>query len=353
MTKVALITDTHFGARSDSHAYDKFFEKFYTDIFFPELKKRKIKTVVHLGDVFDRRKFINFSTLKSCKKYFFDVLEKNNISCHVIAGNHDTFYKNTNEVNSLDILLQGYSKLTTYSNPTYAMIGGVNVLLLPWICADNYQESLRVIKEEASDICFGHLELSGFEMHRGHMCDQGVVNNDIFKNYSHVFSGHFHHRSTKGNITYLGNPYEFTWSDYGDIRGFHVFDMKSKELEFIENPYTIFEKLYYNDAKLDYSSFDFKELANKNIKVIVEEKNDAYKFEKFIQSLYNIPYLDLKIVEDFLDTDSKIDDENVNIEDTMSLLSTYVDGLETTMKKDKLKSILKTLYVEAQNFKDK
>lgn len=348
-----LYLPTHiFGARSDSYSYDNFFEKFYSEVFFPELKKRRIKTVIHLGDVFDRRKFINFFTFKSCKRYFFDRLQEENIKCHIIAGNHDTFYKNTNEINSLDILLNGYTNITTYSTPTVQKIGGVNVLLLPWICADNYQESMKIIKEEATNLCFGHLELSGFEMHRGHMCDAGMDNN-LFRNYTHVFSGHFHHKSTKGNITYLGNPYEFTWSDFGDTRGFHIFDLKTRELEFIENPNKIFVKLYYNDSKFDYDRFDIKQLENKNIKVVVEEKSDAYKFEKFIQSLYTIPYLDLKIVEDFLDSELKVDDESVNIEDTMSLLSTYVDGLETTMKRDKLKSILKTLYIEAQNYKDK
>ena len=92
--KIALITDTHFGARGDSIQFDEYFKKFYSEIFFPELQRRGIKTLIHLGDVFDRRKYINFNILKSCREYFFDQLAKHDIVCHMIAGNHDTYIKN-------------------------------------------------------------------------------------------------------------------------------------------------------------------------------------------------------------------------------------------------------------------
>ena len=113
--KVALITDTHFGARSDSIPFDNFFNKFYTEVFFPHLERDQIKTIIHLGDVFDRRKYINFNTLKKCKEYFFDRTADLGIDVHMIAGNHDTFFKNTNEVNALDLLLREYPNVITYS----------------------------------------------------------------------------------------------------------------------------------------------------------------------------------------------------------------------------------------------
>jgi DNA repair exonuclease SbcCD nuclease subunit len=349
MSKIALITDTHFGARADSIAYDRFFEKFYTDVFFPELEARGITSIVHLGDVFDRRKFINYATLRSCKRYFFDQLESRGITAHVLAGNHDTFFKNTNEVNSPDILLREYNNIVTYSEPTVQMIEGRNILLMPWICADNYVAAIQLLKDKASSICFGHFELAGFVMHKGQVSEDGLDPN-ILKDYELVCSGHFHHRSTTGNIVYLGNPYEFTWVDYGDTRGFHVFDTEDASLEFIKNPYTIFEKIYYDDTKDDYSSVDVEQYRGKNIKLIVVNKSDYYVFDKFIDALYAVAPLELKIVEDFSEFESEVIDDSVNIEDTMSLLSSYVDAVETDMNKDKIKGMLKTLYVEAQTY---
>jgi DNA repair exonuclease SbcCD nuclease subunit len=351
--KIALITDSHFGARSDSFVYDKFFKKFYKNIFFPELEKRNIDTVIHLGDVFDRRKFINYVTLKSCKKYFFDELEKRDITVHVLTGNHDTTYKNSNEINSPDILLMGYSNITTYSDPVIANIGGLNILMMPWICAANYEQSLKLIKDEGALVCMGHFEFSGFEMYRGQV-SEGGMDASLFQNYKLVCSGHYHHKSSKKNITYLGNPYQITWQDYGDSRGFHILDTETLELEFIENPYTIFEKIYYNDVEVDYNKSMVSEdnYTNKNIKLIVVNKKDAYLFDKFVDWLYSIGPLDLKIIEDFSEFESQVEDESVSIEDTMSLLGSYVDAIETDMNKEKIKTILKTLYVEAQTFEE-
>lgn len=349
--KIALCTDTHFGARSDAIVYDKFFEKFYSEVFFPTIDERGIDTVIHLGDVFDRRKYINYATLRSCKRYFFDQLEERGITCHILAGNHDTFYKNTNEINSPDILLGEYSNIVTYSSPCIKRIGDRDILLMPWICSENYEESMKLLKEQATPVCFGHFEIAGAIMHKGHVNEDGL-DSKIFKGYDLVCSGHFHHRSTIDNIRYLGNPYELTWVDYADTRGFHVFDSTTLELEFIENPFTIFEKIYYDDAKNDYSKVNGSDYTDKNVKVIVVNKTDYYKFDKFIDKLYAANPIELKIVEDFSEFESQVADEDVNIEDTMSLLASYVDAIETSVDKDKLKSMLKSLYVEAQSYKD-
>jgi DNA repair exonuclease SbcCD nuclease subunit len=353
MSKICLITDQHFGARGDALVYLNFFDKFYTDIFFPTLKERNIKTVIDLGDTFDRRKYINFLTLCMAKKMYFDRLVDLDIKLHVIVGNHTTFYKNTNEINTIDTLFSEYPNIEIYSHPQVKRIENLDILFLPWICAENYSDSMKLINEVPASVALGHLEVSGFAMHVGQTSEEGL-NPNIFDQYKLVCSGHYHHRSTKGNITYLGNPYEFTWNDYADQRGFHILDTETLELEFIPNPYTIFDKIYYDDEKNNYKDFSFKHYTNKNIKLVVVNKKDFYTYDKFIDGLYAAQPLDLKIVEDFSEfLESQVDDESVNIEDTMSLLSTYVDAIETDMSRDKIKNVLKTLYIEAQTYKDK
>jgi DNA repair exonuclease SbcCD nuclease subunit len=348
MTKVALVTDTHFGARSDSVPFDKFFRKFYDETFFPEIDRREIKTIFHLGDCFDRRKYINFNTLSSCRDYFFDAAKQRGIEVVMIVGNHDTFFKNTNNVNSPGLLLNDYTNVTAYSGPVEYSVDGTSILLMPWICTDNYNECMNAIKISNSQVLFGHFEIAGFQMYKGHENDEGF-DPKLFEKFDLVCSGHFHHRSSKGNITYLGNPYEMTWADYDDARGFHIFDTGTRELEFIENPNHTFTKIYYDDTKdIGYSDEDF---ADKHIKLIVVNKTDYYKFDQFVDSIYKANPLELKIVEDMSEFEAQaLGDEPVDVEDTLTLLSQYVDAIETEADKDKIKTLMKTLYVEAQNY---
>jgi len=342
--KVVVIADTHFGARNDSQHFDAYFRKFYDEVFFPYLDKTQIKTIIHLGDVFDRRKYINFNTLRSCKEYFFEELKKRDIDMKVIPGNHDTYYKNTNEVNSLDLLLREYSNIEIIERPCNTQINGREVAFIPWMCSDNYDACFEVIQQKA-DVCFGHFEIAGFDMFRGAKNTEGL-NRSIFKNYSMVLTGHFHHRSTDDNIYYLGSPYGFTWSDYDDKRGFHVLDLKTLELEFIENPFEIFHKIYYDDRK---TAIDASIYNKSCVKLIVVHKTDYQKFDKLLDALYINEVIELTIHEDFSEFESEaLGEDSINIEDTITLLSDYVDAVESSKDKERLKTLLKTLYVEAQ-----
>ena len=345
--KIALITDTHFGGRNDSGSFDNFFKKFYEEVFFPELKKREIKNIFHLGDCFDRRKYINFDSLRSCREYFFNKTLEENIVVDMIVGNHDTYYKNTNNVNSPELLLQDYLNVTVYKKPDTINIGGRDILVLPWICTDNYEESIETIEGTTAKICFGHLELEGFQMWKGQENKEGF-DPKLFRNFDLVCSGHFHHRHTKGNITYLGNPYEMFWNDFEDQRGFHIFDTETLELEFIKNPFTMFEKVYYDDTQTTPNVDNYKD---KVVKLIVVNKNDHTAYDKFLDKLYKVNPIEVKIVEDFSEFESDLlDDEDVDITDTLTLVSQYVDALETDVDKERLKTLMKTLYVESQDY---
>tara|TARA_A100001035_G_scaffold154998_1_gene122353 strand:- start:10701 stop:11762 length:1062 start_codon:yes stop_codon:yes gene_type:complete len=351
--KIALITDTHFGARSDSIPFDKFFEKFYREKFFPELEKRQIKTIIHLGDIFDRRKFINFNTYKSCREYFFDKVEELEIDMHMIPGNHDTYFKNTNEVNSPELLLKDYSCVHIYPEVTKLSFDGRDILFTPWICSDNYRQTMEAIDETDATVCFGHYELAGFQMYKGHANDHGM-DPKIFDKFQLVCSGHFHHRSSNGNITYLGNPYEITWSDYDDPRGFHIYDTRTNELEFIQNPFNVFHKFYYNDADnssgTDIDAIDYSSIANGSVKVVVVQKSDFGRFDAFIDKLESCDLIELKIIEDFSEfEDDAIDTDNLNLEDTITLLDEYIDNINTDLDRKRLKDVVKGLYVEAKN----
>ena len=345
--RVALITDIHFGARNDSQAFLDFYEKFYANIFFPVLAEHGIDTVLILGDTFDRRKYVNFYSLGRAKQMFFDKLAENNINVIMIAGNHDTYFKNTNEVNSPELLLKEYKNIQIIDEAVTLDVHGTDVCFVPWICTDNYEHSMQTMKESKAEICMGHFEIAGFAMYRGMQSNEGF-SADNFKKFDMVFSGHYHHRSDDGHIYYLGNPYELTWQDYNDPRGFHLFDLETRQLQFYQNTYTMFSRLEYDDTGT-LEDLDALDLQGKYVKLVVVNKTDYYKFDKYVQKLYTKGCAEIKIVEDLSEFNEGEVSSDINLEDTLDVLSNYIDSIQTDADKEKIKTFMRTLYTEAVN----
>jgi DNA repair exonuclease SbcCD nuclease subunit len=279
---------------------------------------------------------------------FFDKLESRGITVHMLAGNHDTYFKNTNDVNSPDLLLREYGNIIVIDSPETIVIDGTPVCMMPWICPENYQESLDMIQNTKADICMGHFEIAGFAMYRGMESHDGL-SKETFDKFDLVFSGHYHHRSSDKHIHYLGNPYELTWQDYNDPRGFHLFDTNTRNLEFVYNPNRMFERLEYNDKEVEPIDLDTLDLKNMYVKLIVLNKTDYYKFDKFIAKLYNKGCADIKIVEDMSEFQDGEIGEEISLEDTVSVLTHYIDSVTTDVDKDQIKSFMQGLYTEAVN----
>ena len=347
--KIAIITDTHFGARNDNANFNEYFFKFYENLFFPTLVERGITTCIHMGDVMDRRKYVSYKTATDFRKKFIDKFEELGVDLHLIVGNHDTYYKNTSEVNSMEELVS--NKFKVYTGPEIVEFDETPILLMPWINANNYNESMDALKNAQSDILMGHLEIDGFAMNANAMVCDGGWDKDSFKRFETVFSGHFHHKSDDGQIYYLGAPYEIYWNDCDDPKGFHIYDTATKELERIVNPFTLFKKIYYDDSQNDYSKHDVAQYKDHYVKVIVVNKKDLYEFDKFTDKLLKADCHEVKIIEDFseLDASNVSDDIVENTEDTLTLLDKYIDELDITLSKDRLKNTMKSLYNEAQD----
>ena len=344
--KYALITDTHFGARNDSLIFSDFFRKFYENIFFSTLEERNIKSVIHLGDVVERRKFINFKTLNSMKDILFDPLEKIGGNIKIIIGNHDIYYKNTLSVNSMQELTKGMPHVTVYDEPCeVSLTDDHRVVFIPWICDDNEDQTKELIEKTRAPVAFGHLHIQGIEQARGSFSIDGY-SSSMFKAFQRVFSGHYHHKSITGNITYLGNPYEITWADYNDLRGFHIYDTETMEIEMIENPYSMFHKIYYDDEKVDYG--DLSRYKDTYVKIIIRNKNNSYLFETLMDKLINVGVGHISVIDNLFDIeDLGTDIESVeDVEDTMSVIRNCVDDLHI-QNKEELNKLMQDLYNEA------
>jgi len=350
--KIALLNDTHFGARNDNPAFVKYFNRFYDEIFFPYIIQHDIKTLIHLGDVVDRRKFINFNTAHNFQENFWKRLWDLKIDTHIILGNHDTYYKNTNKVNFTHLIktFDGANEPWIYEKPATVNFDGLDILLLPWICPETEEESIYEIDNSHAEVCMGHLEIKGFEMHKGHFQEVGLEM-DQFRRFDKVLSGHYHRKSDNGTIYYLGTQYEITWSDYQCPKGFHIFDTDTRELTRVPNPLIMFKKIIYNDTKQSYTNMDIQEYKDCHIKVIVEEKTDAVQFGEFIDRLHNeINTHEVNVIEDSYNINATAD---INIadqgEDTLTFLHNYINSLDTELDKGKMNSIMKDLYQEVQD----
>ena len=341
--KIALITDQHLDGRKGSLPFWNYFQKFYDDIFFPTLEKEGVRTIVDLGDTFDNRKSMDFNTFNRVNENYFKRLKDYKV--HMILGNHCTYYKNTNRINSPELLLEQYKNINIYASPEEITLGSKKFLMMPWINKENKEECLELIANSKADIMCVHLECDGFEVTPGMKFDGGFKVSD-FKNFKRVWSGHFHHKSKHGNVQYLGNPYQMFWNDYKDTRGFHIYDTESDKLKFIKNPYEIFEKIFYDDASVDYNKQDVSDYKDKFIKLIVEEKRDYQMFETLVDRLYNVGVHDVKIVETLVDAED-IDDVELNVKDTLTLLSEYIDEIELAVDKTELKKLMQSLYIES------
>ena len=341
--KVAIITDQHFGARKNSKLFHNYFLKFYNDIFFPYLEKHGITTIVDMGDTFDSRKGIDFGSLAWAKNNYYDRLAEMGITVHTIVGNHTAYYKNTNDVNAVDLLLREYDNVHVYAEPEEVKLGRLKVLFIPWINEQNSESSQLSIKTSNSKVAMGHLELRGFRAHRGCIMEHGYES-DLFASFTKVFSGHYHTRSDDQKIFYLGNPYEMFWNDVNDKRGFTIFDTETLEHFHINNPHRMFYNIYYEDT--NHQTFDTREYEGKIVKVIVRKKTDSKKFEKFIDKLYTSNVADLKIVENFEVGDPEEFDV-FESEDTISILNRYIEEAEIKLDKSKLQNIMRSTYQEA------
>jgi len=342
--KIAIITDQHFGARKNSKLFHDYFLKFYEDIFFPTLIKEGITTIVDMGDTFDSRKGVDFVSLEWAKNHYYDRLEELGITVHTIIGNHTAYYKNTNDLTGVGLFLREYDNVKIYPEAEEVRIDKTKFLFVPWINPENQEKTFELIEESDSPCVMGHLELNGFMATRGHFMEHGMDSN-IFDKFDKVYSGHYHMRSNKENIFYLGNPYEMYWNDCGDKRGFNILDTETGEIEFVENTYHIFEKIYYEDTPAEL--FKAHLYKDKIVKLFIRSRKSQLQYDKFLDKLMKAGIIDLKVVENTAINDTEVDLDSERIEDTLTLLNKYIQDSDFDLEKERVKTLLKEVYLEA------
>lgn len=359
MKRTPVITDTHYGVRSDHAILYEIQEQFYTDVFWPAIDAEgDVTEILHLGDVTDRRKQINFQTLSFAKRVFFDEAEKRNIQIHWVLGNHDLPFKHSLKLSSHEAFKE-YDNIRSYTKATVVPFNGVETLLVPWLCDENVNQFIQAVTEFTGSVVAGHFEFNGFELYRGFMNNHGMETG-LFKGFPLVMSGHYHMRSSRDNIFYLGAPYEMVWSDHGNEHGFHWWTPETHALEFVNNPHHLFFTFIYDDShgSPSYVTELLNEMKTAGVerrivKVVVRKKTQPLWYESFVDAAMALGAHEMHFVDDTAwgVVDSSEEFDSLAVHDTMTLIQQYVQGLpwSNTYIQNSVSSMLTELYQEASD----
>jgi DNA repair exonuclease SbcCD nuclease subunit len=239
MSKIVLITDTHLGVRNGNQTILDHQIRFYEGVLFPYMRDKGIRTIIHLGDFFDTRSAISHKTIWHAQ-WFVDALESFDATMHILVGNHDIPNKSDNDFDATSMLLKS-NNVRVYSKNTLAYPEDCGFAFVPWVNKNNYNDFVSFIETTKAKYLFGHFDFLGAKFNKYDQASTHGIDPNLVKKFDKVFSGHFHTKSTLGNIEYLGAPFEYTWADWDDPKGFHVFNDETGKLTFVKNP----EKLFY------------------------------------------------------------------------------------------------------------
>ena len=329
--KIALISDIHFGVKSNSETYLKIMSNFFYKTLSSVLKTRKITDVRILGDLFDCRNNINVRTMNTVLdifKWYEEKMPEVKFKC--LIGNHDIYFRNRIDVNSIK-MLEKYSNFEIIDSITEEVIDGKSIITYPWIVEDSEIESLfksHCNGKKKWDVCFGHFEISGFEMTKGNVDEHGIQQGK-FKNFGRVFTGHYHLRNTIGHISYLGCPFEINWNDYGDDKGIHIYDVQQNKTEFIPNddsPKHIRVKV---SELLEADEDKLKKLEGNTLKLIVDKKYEDTDIMAVQSKIEGMNLIKVDTENKFVEDD--IDAENVdisNLGNAMVFLKDFISSID-------------------------
>jgi DNA repair exonuclease SbcCD nuclease subunit len=275
--RVAIFTDLHLGVHQNSSSWHDIGKK-WADWFISSLKENNIKTILFTGDFFHSRSEISVNTiyaaselLKKFEKDFFMIM---------IPGNHDCYYKDKSDVNSLSIL-NGYDNIVVLEELEKITFGDKkrDAIFCPW--------GFDCDSVEHADVIFGHFEIESFKMNAHKLCEHGFKPKDLLKKSPLVFSGHFHLNEERsydnGKIVYVGSPFQLDFGERDSRKGYYILDFTDMNFEFIENNITpVHKKILLteiNDVDLESS------VKGNFVKIVIDRVIEQEELDKIIHKI--------------------------------------------------------------------
>lgn len=359
-----MISDIHFGCRGNSEKYISLIETFFLTTLKKAIDDNNITDVRILGDLFDNRNTINVRTMNSAMKVFRWYCDKMpNVKFKILLGNHDIYYHNRTDINSIECL-RHLENIEIIDSLEIETIANKKIVMVPWLIleSDTYNKFMGLANgTQKYDLLLGHFEARGFEVVPG-VEDTDGLESGVFSNFKKVFSGHYHLRDTRGNMSYLGCPYQLTWGDYGNDKGIHIYDVETEETTFIKNedsPNHI--KIIMSDLA-DGKKESLRKVKNNVVRLVVDKKyKDAMilKVVSVIEALKPFKLdIDNQYIEEDVTSESIKDIDLSRLNDPLSFLIEYIktielpSDVEIALNKDELKKQVTELYQKILKEKD-
>lgn len=266
-SKICCISDVHIGVHQNSAQWHNITLE-WAKWLAKDLKKKKITDIVISGDFFHYRDEIAVNTIH----FVSEVLDLwKNFNIVMLVGNHDAYYKDRADVNSLSIL-RGWENVRIADTLETTTVFGKNVTFCPW--------GTTIDEIPKSDIIFGHFEIKTFKQNSFKICDTGIGTKEILRKCPLIISGHFHLRDERyydaGTILYLGNPFQMDFGDVESVKGYYILDIPTGKFDFTENKLSPrHKKIYLSELvsigritpgiKKDFKGNFIKFIVDKNI----------------------------------------------------------------------------------------
>lgn len=301
--KVCIISDLHVGVHQNSifwHetalSWAKWLKK--------ELDNKNIKDILFLGDLFHYRDEIAVNTIHVVSQ-ILQIFDTFNIL--FIVGNHDAFYKDRSEINSLS-LLSGWKNITVVDKTLEISLLGKKCAFVPW--------GEQIDKLSNKDIIFGHFEIESFKMNSYKLCNHGITTASLLEKAPLILSGHFHLREERcydnKKIVYVGNPFQMDFGDIDSTKGYYILDFNTLKLDFFENTISPKHvKLVLSDILQDKGIKD--NIKNNIIKVIINKKINSDNIDALLKKISIQEPFNLSVDYELAETSLISDETNFDV----------------------------------------
>jgi DNA repair exonuclease SbcCD nuclease subunit len=342
-TKWGIFTDLHLGIHQNRTTWHNIALD-WADWFVKELKSKKIKQLIFIGDFFHSRSEISVNTIHAASC----LLEKlKDFKIIMVVGNHDSFYKERADVNSLSIL-SGYSNITVCNKVltlSDKSTDGKKIGFCPW--------GFEIDEVKKSDALFGHFEIETFKMNAHKLCEVGTKPKDLLNKSPLVFSGHFHHNEEReykdGKIIYVGTPFQMDFGERDSKKGYYIIDFKDLTYEFYENNISPIHKKIFISEIIDKKVQIEHCIKDNFIKIVIDKKLDQQQIDNTLHACNSLKPISL-IVDPLVNFDIMGDKSETDLSgvDITKAIVEFVDLLEIDNKEDVVKHTL-YLYNQVKN----
>jgi len=344
-SEVGIFSDPHYGIHRNGETWHKIALK-HAKWTAEQFRLRGIKDIIIDGDVFHDRTDIAVNTLHVVTDIFNEFVDFNVI---ILVGNHDAFYRDKSDINSVSIL-KGWTNITVIDKLTvYDYKDNIKIAFCPW--------GQDINKIPNCDIIFGHFAIKSFKMNSLKVCTDGINSLDLLSKARLIVSGHFHHKEERkyneGTILYVGCPYQQDWGDYGTTKGLYILDLETQKYEFIKNDVTPqYHKIKYSElASGKYTVETLKQTIQDNIiRFYIDKQIQPIEVDTILRKLVSIKPTELTLEYDYTEL-TKYDEEMVNAKDfnigIENSIAEFIDTMDIK-NKDTVKTYVTDLYHKVQ-----